>query len=67
LIVQTAAGAALINVEQLDAVEQIAGASTPEHTVACLDAILVCRKALEANVGALLAMESLLISLSGIA
>jgi len=67
LIVQTGAGAELINVEQIDAVEQVAAASPPEEAVACLDAILVCRKALEANVAPLLAMESLLISLSGIA
>jgi DNA polymerase-3 subunit delta' len=66
LIVQTGAGTDLINVEQIDAVEQVAMASAAESTVACLDAILVCRKALEANVAPLLAMESLLISLSGI-
>lgn len=64
LITQTGAGAEVINAEQLDAVELVAAGSTPEHTVARLDAILVCRKALEANVSALLAMESLLISLS---
>lgn len=67
LIVQTGAGRALINLEQIDAIERVAEGSPAERTVACLDAILVCRKALESNVGALLAMESLLISLSGIA
>jgi len=65
LILQTGAKAELINAEQLEAVEQVANAGTAEATVSCLDAILVCRKALEANVSPLLAMESLLISLSG--
>jgi DNA polymerase-3 subunit delta' len=65
LILQTGAGAELINAEQLEAVEQVANAGSAEATVSRLDAILVARKALEANVSPLLAMESLLISLSG--
>lgn len=64
LILQTGAGVEVINAEQWDAVEQVAIATTAEHTISCLDAILTCRQALEANVAALLAMESLLISLS---
>ena len=64
LSVQTGAGAALINVEQSDQVDRIAAGSTPEATIRGLDAILHCRRALETNVTPVLAMESLLISLS---
>lgn len=64
LIVQTGAGAEIINAEELDAIEQVANNSTAEQTITRLDAILVCRTALEANVAPLLAMESLLISLA---
>lgn len=64
LIVQTGAGADPINVEQFDQVERIAAASTAESTIVRLDAILQCRRALETNVTPVLAMESLLISLS---
>lgn len=64
LIVQTGAGADPINVEQFDQVERIAVASTAESTIVRLDAILQCRRALETNVTPVLAMESLLISLS---
>lgn len=67
LVVQTGAAAAAINSEEIDAVEQVAGGSTSERTIARLDAILVCRTALEANVAPLLAMESLLISLADVA
>lgn len=64
LIEQTAAGADPINVEQSDQVERIARATTAEATIRSLDAILQCRRALETNVTPVLAMESLLISLS---
>ncbi len=64
LSVQTGAGATLINVEQSDQVDRIAAGSTPEATIRGLDAILHCRRALETNVTPVLAMESLLISLS---
>lgn len=64
LILQTAAGAEVINAEQFDAIEHVATSATAEQTVRCLDAILTCRQALEANVAPLLAMESLLISLA---
>ena len=45
--------------------ESVASASTPESTVRRLDAILLCRTALETNVAPLLAMESLMLSLAG--
>lgn len=64
LIEQTGAGADPINVEQSDQVTRIATATTAEATIRGLDAILQCRRALETNVTPVLAMESLLISLS---
>lgn len=64
LIEQTGAGADPINVEQTDQVQRIARATTAEVTIRGLDAILQCRRALERNVTPVLAMESLLISLS---
>jgi len=67
LIVQTGAGRPLINAEQIDQVERIASDSTAEQSIGCLDAILVCREALAANVAPTLAMEALLISLGGVA
>jgi DNA polymerase III subunit delta' len=67
LMLQTGAGGALINAEQLDHIDQIARDSSPEDSIGCLDAILVCREALAANVAPTLAMEALLISLAGVA
>lgn len=65
LVQQTAPEVALINLEQLDSISQVAQASSPEQTIAGLDAILKCRSALATNVAPLLAMESLLIALAG--
>ncbi len=67
LAVQTGSGAPLINVEMQEAISALADDTTPETTVNRLDAILGCRTALETNVAPLLAMESLLLSLGGVA
>jgi DNA polymerase-3 subunit delta' len=67
LVVQTAAGAELINAELDSTIAQLARDTTPEATIAKLDAILGCRTALETNVAPLLAMESLMLSLGGLA
>lgn len=67
LTVQTRAGVPLINAELADPIGQLARASTAEATIGRLDAILACRTALETNVAPLLAMESLMLSLSGLA
>lgn len=64
LTVQTSAGVELINSDVADDIDRLAQAGTAESTIARLDAILACRTALETNVAALLAMESLLLSLS---
>lgn len=63
LAVQTGATASLINAEQTRDITAIAKRTTPERTVACLDAILACRTALETSVAPLLALEALMISL----
>jgi DNA polymerase-3 subunit delta' len=67
LAVQTAAGAELINTELASSIATLARDTTPEATIAKLDAILGCRTALETNVAPLLAMESLMLSLGGLA
>jgi DNA polymerase-3 subunit delta' len=67
LTVQTGAGVALINAELADPIGKLARSTTAEATIARLDAILACRTALETNVAPLLAMESLMLSLSGLA
>lgn len=64
LAAQTAPGVALVNADLADEIEPIARRSTPEQTVRALDALLQARTALEGNVAPLLALESLLISLS---
>jgi len=66
LTVQTGAGVALINAELAEPVGQLARSTAAEATVGRLDAILACRTALETNVAPLLAMESLMLSLSGL-
>ncbi len=63
LAVQTGATASLINAEQARDIQTMARRTTPERTVACLDAVLACRRALETNVAPLLAMEALMIAL----
>ncbi|MCC6496659.1 MAG: DNA polymerase III subunit delta' [Propionibacteriaceae bacterium] len=66
LTIQTAAGVELINAELAEPIGQLARRTTPEATIVRLDAILACRTALETNVAPLLAIESLMLSLSGL-
>ena len=61
LAVQTQATTSLINAEQTREITALARRTPPERTVACLDAILACRTALETSVAPLLAMESRMI------
>lgn len=63
LAVQTAATDRLIDAEEAAEITAIARATTPERTVAKLDAILACREALETNVTQLLAFEALMVRL----
>lgn len=62
LLVQTGVASELINAELRDEIETAARRDSPEGTLRRIDAILACREALEGNVAALLAMESLLVS-----
>ncbi len=64
LVLQTRAGAALVNTEFAEPLGSLAARTTPASTVRRLDAILDCRTALETNVAPLLAMEALMIALS---
>ena len=63
LVVQTGAAAPLINVEQSREITTLAHRTSSERTVACLDAILACRTAIETSVAPLLAIEALMIGL----
>lgn len=64
LATQTAPGVPFVNADLADEIEPIARRTSPERTVRALDAILRARTALEGNVAPLLALETLLISLS---
>lgn len=61
--VQTAATTRLVNADVEPDIAAIAKRTTPERTIASLDAILAAREALETNVAPLLAMEALMIGL----
>jgi DNA polymerase-3 subunit delta' len=63
LMVQTRAGAELINAELRSNIEQLAGRTTPEQTIRRIDAISACREAIETNVAPLLALEAMTIGL----
>ncbi|MCL2483532.1 MAG: DNA polymerase III subunit delta' [Propionibacteriaceae bacterium] len=64
LVVQTAAGVDLVNVDFSDAIGQAAATSTAQTTIRRLDAIVECRQALAANVAPQLAVEALMVSLA---
>lgn len=62
---QTAPGTELVNADLADRITPIANRTSPEQTVKALDAILGARRALENNVAPQLAMEALLIGITG--
>lgn len=64
LSVQLDADVGLINTELSGPITTAARASTPELTLAKIDALLECRTALESNVAPLLAVEALMVSLA---
>jgi len=64
LVVQTAAGVDLVNVDFSAAIGQAADTSTAQTTIRRLDAIVECRQALAANVAPQLAVEALMVSLA---
>lgn len=63
LSVQLETGAELVNIEHRDQVGTEAGRSTPDRTIARIDAILACREALAGNVAPLLAVEAMMVGL----
>jgi DNA polymerase-3 subunit delta' len=63
LVVQTRAGAELINAELQRNIEQLADRTTPEQTIRRIDALTGCREAIEGNVAPLLALEAMTIAL----
>lgn len=63
----TMAAIGLINAGMRERIRQAAECSTPEQTIAKVDALLEARTALEHSVAPLLAMEALLIRLGGFA
>jgi len=66
LALQTGASAdGLINVTAAAHAAQVAKATSASRTIACLDALLAARRALDGNVAPLLAIEALFVSLAG--
>ncbi|WP_026927885.1 DNA polymerase III subunit delta' [Granulicoccus phenolivorans] len=65
LSAQIAAEVPLINAEAAETITALARRTTPEKTLACIDAILQCRTDIEGAVNPLLAMEALMLTLGG--
>jgi DNA polymerase-3 subunit delta' len=63
LVIQTGAGAELINAELRPDIERLAGRTSPEQTIRRIDALTGCREAIEGNVAPLLALEAMTIAL----
>ncbi|WP_327639479.1 DNA polymerase III subunit delta' [Kribbella sp. NBC_00482] len=63
LVVQTGSGSELINAELQRNIEQLGSRTTPEQTVRRIDAIAMCREAIEANVAPLVALEAMTVGL----
>ncbi|HSA49588.1 MAG TPA: DNA polymerase III subunit delta' [Yinghuangia sp.] len=63
LALQFGADVSLANEEMRPALEGVARASTPEATLRRIEAILACRRAIDANVAPLLAVEAMTLSL----
>ncbi|MFF7204293.1 DNA polymerase III subunit delta' [Streptomyces sp. NPDC008141] len=63
LALQLGSGIAIANGDVQDALDRIAGSSTPERTLRRIEAITACREALEANVAPLLAVEAMTMAL----
>lgn len=63
LVLQTGAGAELINAELSQDIQRLASRTTPEQTIRRIDALTGCREAIEGNVAPLLALEAMTIAL----
>ncbi|RSS54223.1 DNA polymerase III subunit delta' [Streptomyces sp. WAC01280] len=65
LALQLRSRSAIANVDVRDALERIAGETTPDRTLRRIEAILACRDALDRNVAPLLAVEAMTMALRG--
>jgi DNA polymerase III subunit delta' len=63
LAVQAGADVELVNEEMREAVTGVAGGSTGEGTLRCIDAVLAARNAIDVNVAPLLAVEAMTVAL----
>ncbi|GAA3483729.1 DNA polymerase III subunit delta' [Streptomyces yanii] len=63
LALQLGSQIALANVDVRDALDRIAGSSTPERTLRRIEAVIACRRALDRNVAPLLAVEAMTMAL----
>jgi DNA polymerase-3 subunit delta' len=63
LVVQVGATTALVNADQADAIHLAAAEGAPESTMRRIEAVLLCREAIAANVTPLLAVEQLTLAL----
>jgi DNA polymerase-3 subunit delta' len=63
LVLQTGAGAELINAELSQDIQRLASRTTAEQTIRRIDALTGCREAIEGNVAPLLALEAMTIAL----
>ena len=63
LSVQLHSGAELVNIALADGIGVDAARTTPDRTIARIDAILACREALAGNVAPLLAVEAMMVIL----
>lgn len=63
LVMQTRAGAELINAELREAIERLGARTSPEQTLHRISALTRCREAIEGNVAPLLALEAMTIAL----
>ncbi|MFE7709283.1 DNA polymerase III subunit delta' [Streptomyces sp. NPDC057486] len=63
LALQLGSQIALANVDVRDALDRVAGSSTPERTLRRIEAVIACRRALDRNVAPLLAVEAMTMAL----
>ncbi|GAA3373781.1 DNA polymerase III subunit delta' [Streptomyces sannanensis] len=63
LAIQLGSATALANEDARDALDRVAGDSTPERTLRRIEAIFACRQALDRNVAPLLAVEAMAMAL----
>ncbi|MEU3217218.1 DNA polymerase III subunit delta' [Streptomyces sp. NPDC006971] len=63
LALQMGSRLAIANADAQDALDRVAGSSTPERTLRRIEAVIACRRALDRNVAPLLAVEAMTMAL----